>query len=107
MIDKIATLSQILEQNPDDAFARYGLAMEYANQGDTAASIQQFDLLLERHTGYTAGYFMAAQTLVRAGRPEEAKTRLRQGVASAEQTNNHHALEEMQAMLDDLEAQNL
>src|ERR1700674_3967392 len=32
VMDKIAMLTQILEQNPSDAFARYGLAMEHANQ---------------------------------------------------------------------------
>ncbi len=103
MIDKVATLTQILEQNPDDAFARYGLAMEYANQGDIASALAQFDLLLTRHTDYTAGYFMAAQTLTRAGRSAEAKARLLQGIASAQRTNNTHALAEMQAALDDLE----
>lgn len=104
MIDKVATLTQILEQNPDDAFARYGLAMEYANQGDIASALAQFDLLLTRHADYTAGYFMAAQTLTRAGRPAEAKARLLQGIASAQRANNTHALAEMQAALDDLEA---
>ncbi len=29
-MDKIAMLKEILAQNPDDAFARYGLAMEHA-----------------------------------------------------------------------------
>ncbi|HUZ04672.1 MAG TPA: tetratricopeptide repeat protein [Acidobacteriaceae bacterium] len=103
MIDKVAALSQILEQNPDDAFARYGLAMEYASQGDTTAALQQFDFLLARHSDYTAGYFMAAQELVRVGRAAEAKERLLQGIASAQRTGNQHALAEMQAMLEELE----
>ncbi len=106
MIDKISMLSQILEQNPDDAFARYGLAMEYANQNETAAAITQFDLLLARHADYTAGYFMAAQTLQRAGRSNEAKERLQLGIASAQRAGNSHALAEMQAALGDLEAEN-
>ena len=103
-MDKVATLSHILKQNPNDAFARYGLAMEFSNQGDTAAALQQFDLLLAQHADYTAGYFMAAQTLVRAGRPAEAKKRLVQGIASAQRTGNQHALGEMQALLEELEA---
>jgi hypothetical protein len=32
-MDKIAMLSEILKQNPADAFARYGLAMAYAAEG--------------------------------------------------------------------------
>ena len=59
--------------------------------------------LLEDHPDYTAGYFMAAQTLAKAERSDEAKIRLSQGIASARRTGNQHALSEMQAMLDELE----
>ena len=102
-MDKIAMLSEILAQDPQNAFARYGLAMEYASRGDTDAALTEFARLLEEHPDYTAGYFMAAQTLAKAERPDEAKVRLTQGIASARRTGNQHALNEMQAMLDELE----
>jgi tetratricopeptide (TPR) repeat protein len=101
-MDKIAMLSEILEQNPTDAFARYGLAMEFASQGDTATSIAEFDRLLTQHPEYTAGYFMCAQTLLKAGRETEAKKRLEEGIESAKKSGNEHARNEMQAVLDDL-----
>jgi predicted Zn-dependent protease len=101
-MDKIAMLTQILEQNPGDAFARYGLAMEHANQGQTDAALGEFDRLLSTHPDYTAGYFMAAQTLVKSGRRDEARTRLEQGIASAQRTGNQHAQGEMEALLEDL-----
>jgi predicted Zn-dependent protease len=101
-MDKIAMLTQILEQNPGDAFARYGLAMEHTNQGQTDAALAEFDRLLSTHPDYTAGYFMAAQTLVKAGRTDEARQRLGQGIASAQRTGNQHALGEMEALLEDL-----
>jgi thioredoxin-like negative regulator of GroEL len=41
-MDKIAMLKEILAQNPNDTFARYGLAMEHANQGDTATALDEF-----------------------------------------------------------------
>ncbi len=103
VMDKIAMLTQILEQNPADAFARYGLAMEHANQGRTEPALEEFDRLLTTHPDYTAGYFMAAQTLVKAGRTDEAKARLEQGIASAQRTGNRHALSEMEALLMELE----
>jgi predicted Zn-dependent protease len=101
-MDKIAMLTEILTQNPGDAFARYGLAMEHANQGQTDAALTEFDRLLSTHPDYTAGYFMAAQTLVKAGRTTEAKGRLAQGIASAQRTGNQHARSEMEALLDEL-----
>jgi cytochrome c-type biogenesis protein CcmH/NrfG len=102
-MDKIAALNEILTQDPANAFARYGLAMEHASQGDVEKALSQFQQLLSDHPDYTAGYFMAAQTLAKAGRTEEAKAHLNQGIASAQRTGNQHALSEMQAMLDDLE----
>jgi hypothetical protein len=45
---------------------------------------------------------MAAQTLARADRIEEAKTMLTSGIESARRTGNSHAQSEMEAMLGDL-----
>ena len=102
-MDKIASLREILEQDPKNAFARYGLAMEYAGRGDTDAALAEFGRLIADHPDYTAGYFMAAQTLARTGRPADAKQRLIEGTACARRTGNQHALREMQAMLDEME----
>ena len=98
-MDRIAALNEVLTENPKDAFARYGLAMEYSKQGDFDRAMAEFSILLENHPDYTAGYFMAAQTQVRAERFEEAKKLLRDGIASARRTGNLHAQSEMEAML--------
>jgi Tfp pilus assembly protein PilF len=102
-MDKVAMLKEILAEHPTDTFARYGLAMEYASRGDSATAIQEFDRLLAEHPTYTAGYFMAAQTLAKIGKTDEAKTRLREGIDCARSTDDQHALGEMQQMLDELE----
>jgi thioredoxin-like negative regulator of GroEL len=102
-MDKIAMLNEVLAQNPTDAFARYGLAMEYASRGEVETSLAEFARLLEQHPDYTAGYFMAAQTLAKSGRNGEARLRLAEGIASAQRTGNQHAQREMQAMLEELE----
>ena len=84
-MDRIAALNEILTENPKDAFARYGLAMEYSKQGDLDRALAEFSILLESHPEYTAGYFMAAQTLMRAERAgrreEDAAGRHRCGAA--------------------------
>lgn len=102
-MDKVAMLKEILAQNPSDSFARYGLAMEYASRGDVETSLAEFAELLKINPDYTPGYFMTAQTLAKAGRVDEAKQRLTEGIASARRTGNQHALGEMQAMLDELQ----
>jgi predicted Zn-dependent protease len=95
-------LNEILTQNPNDAFARYGLAMEYSKSGQTNQALNEFKKLLAAHPEYTAGYFMAAQTLSAAGRTDEARTMLTDGIASAKKTGNTHAQSEMEAMLAEL-----
>ena len=101
-MDRIALLTEVLSQNPSDAFARYGLAMEYSNAGDVERALEEFTRLLATHPDYTAGYFMAAQTLAKAERTEEARKMLKDGIASAEKTGNGHAQAEMEGMLAEL-----
>ena len=101
-MDKIAMLKEILAQNPTDAFARYGLAMEHANQGDAASALNEFEQLTTAHPDYTAGYQMSAQLLIKDGRYDEGRQRLEAGVAAAQRTGNRLALNEMNAMLDEL-----
>ena len=102
-MDKIAELKEILELDPKNSFARYGVAMELAGRGETAAALAEFDTLLANDPGYTAGYFMAAQTLATAGRTQEAIARLKSGIDSAAASGTRHAVSEMQAMLDELD----
>ena len=95
-------LTEVLAENPGDAFARYGLAMEHSKAGQTEAALAEFSKLLAQHPDYTAGYFMAAQTLAAASRTGEARTMLKDGIASAVRTGNQHAQSEMEAMLAEL-----
>jgi tetratricopeptide (TPR) repeat protein len=101
-MDRTAMLQEILSQNPNDAFARYGLALEHSNQGNVELALEEFGKLLSAHPDYTAGYFMAAQTLARADRTGEARKMLADGIASAKRSANAHAQSEMETMLADL-----
>ena len=101
-MDRISTLSEILAQDPKNALARYGLAMEYANSGNTEQAMEQFARLLSADPDYAAGYFMAAQTLAKASRIDEARTMLQNGIAAAQRKGDSHAAGEMQGMLDEL-----
>src|SRR5579862_1415702 len=103
-MDRIAALNDILSLNPNDAFARYGLAMEYSKTGEVDRAMEEFGKLLSVHPDYTAGYFMAAQTLVGAKRVDEAKRLLVDGISSAVRTGNSHAQAEMTALLDELKS---
>jgi predicted Zn-dependent protease len=102
-MDKLAGLKEILALDPKNSFARYGVAMELAGRGQIDEALAEFDTLLTNDPDYTAGYFMAAQTLANVQRVPEAIQRLKDGISCAVRTGNRHALSEMQGMLDELD----
>jgi len=106
MTDQKKTRRQMLEEfvskKPDDAFSRYGLAMECMNSGDTAAADTHFRALLERNADYIPAYLMYGQLLARESRPGEAKQILSSGIAAATKNGDQHARSEMETLLNDL-----
>jgi cytochrome c-type biogenesis protein CcmH/NrfG len=101
-MDRTAMLTELLTQDPNNVLARYGLAMQYSNSGEFARALEEFQKLLAANPDYAPGYFMAAQTLVKAKRIEEAKKMLQDGIAAAQRKSDTHAGSEMQAMLEEL-----
>ena len=96
-MDKIAALGEILQHDPANAFARYGLAMEHLAQGNPEAALAEFSTCIAHNPDYVPAYQISAQTLVTLSRTEEAVARLDEGIAAAQRTGNRHALAEMSA----------
>ena len=95
-------LEEFVAAKPNDAFARYGLAMDCANAGDTADADTHFKALLTTHPEYISAYFQYGQFLARTGRADEARTALTAGIATARRTGDDHARSEMEAALAEL-----
>ena len=106
MTEQKKTRRQVLEEfvskKPDDAFSRYGLAMECMNCGDPAAADGHFRALLDRNADYIPAYLMYGQFLVRESRSGEAKQVLAKGIAAAAKKGDQHASSEMEALLGEL-----
>jgi thioredoxin-like negative regulator of GroEL len=106
MSEQKKTRRQILEEfvaeRPDDAFSRYGLAMECMNSGDPAAADSHFRTLLERNADYVPAYLMYAQLLTRESRTAEAQQILANGIAAATRKGDQHARSELEALLGEL-----
>ena len=97
---RLDILKSILERNPTDCFARYGLAMEYRNTGDLEAAMVEFRALMAANPDYGPAYFHGGQTLERLGRFEEAREVYRQGIEVTARNGDRHARSEMQSALD-------
>ena len=90
----------MVEQNPSDTFARYGLAMEYANSGRLDQAVEEYRNLLAANPSYAAAYFHGGQALEKLGRAEEARALYRQGIETTTRTGDLHTRSELQAALD-------
>jgi len=95
-------LSQILTRNPTNAFARYGLAMELVSQSRIEEALAEFNRCIADNPDYVPAYQMSAQTMAAHSDTQGALARLHEGIATANRTNNQHALAEMEALREEL-----
>lgn len=102
IMDKLAALAEILQLDPTNTFARYGIAMEHLSQGNQEAALAEFDTLIASSPDYVPAYQISAQTLHSLGRKEATLARLDEGIAAALRTQNPHAVAEMSALRDEL-----
>ncbi|MGA7234398.1 MAG: tetratricopeptide repeat protein [Bryobacteraceae bacterium] len=98
--NRLDILKSMVAQNPGDAFARYGLAMEYKGSSDWEGAMREFRTLIAANPDYHAAYFHGGQTLERMGREDEAREMYGQGVEAATRVGDGHARAEMQGALD-------
>jgi hypothetical protein len=99
---RLQMLEEFVAKKPDDAFSRYGLALECMNSGDSAAADTHFRALIGANAGYIPAYLMYGQFLARESRNDEARQVLTTGIAAALQKGDQHARSEMEALLADL-----
>ncbi len=95
-------LEEFVVANPNDAFARYGLAIECVRTGETPAALEHFQKLIAVHPDYVAGHQQYAQLLAQLGRTEDARRAYHSGIEAAQKAGNEHARSEMVAALADL-----
>ena len=98
--NRIEVLKAMVAQNPADAFARYGLAMELIKGGDLAGAVTEFRALLEHNPNYAAAYFHGGQALEKLGEVEQARALYEKGVEVTGRTGDGHTRSELQAALD-------
>ena len=98
--NRMEILLSMVAKNPQDSFARYGLAMEYANTGDLERAIVEYRALIGFNPDYAAAYFHGGQALEKLGRIEEARQVYEQGIQVTGRTGDQHTRSELQAALD-------
>jgi tetratricopeptide (TPR) repeat protein len=95
-------LEKLLAADPGDAFLLYGLAQEYAKQGNLDRAVEFYDRCLGVDPAYCYAYYHKARALESAGKRDEAVGTLRAGFKQAQMVPDNHAAAELSALLDEL-----
>ncbi len=98
--NRLDILKQMVEQDPSNTFARYGLAMEYAKSQEFAAAVAEFRGLLTQDANYAAAYYHGGQALEKLGELEQARDLYEKGIEATTRKGDAHTRAELQAALD-------
>ncbi len=98
--NRLEALRAMVAQDPANAFARYGLAMELSNSGALDEAAREFRSLLADQPDYVPGYFHAGQTFERLGLIEEARSTYEAGMVAAGRKGDLHTKSELQGALE-------
>lgn len=96
-------LEEFVEQDPDDSFSRYALALELEKEGREMEAIPQLQEVIARDANYVAAYYHLGRVLARMGQVEEARAVYRRGLDAAAASNDQRTRGEIQEALDMLD----
>jgi len=99
MSARAQALRALLEQDPKNSFARYGLALDHVSNGDLESAVNEFRILITADPNYCAAYYHGGQALEKLGRPAEAAELYRSGIEATGRTGDAHTRSEIEAAL--------
>ncbi len=102
--DRLGKLKSLLEKNPANSFALYGIAMEYRSRGELERASGYFEELLTQFPGYRAAFMQHGLTLVSLGEVEGARQVYEKGIRICEEAGDTHAASELRDALGGLGA---
>lgn len=94
-LQRIQQLMGYLKEEPDNPFNLYALALEYQNHDPEKVAFY-FDALLQNHKNYLPTYYHAAKFFASRDETAKAKAIYEEGIKLATDSNNSHALRELQ-----------
>ena len=98
---RLKMLIQFYEEDPEDPFNLYGLALEY-QKTDRNKSDELFTKLLTDFPQYVPSYYHAAKLKVELKQPEVALSIYRKGIEIAKQQDEKKAGQELRSAFDEL-----
>lgn len=98
-MNRINRLLGFLERNPEDAFSRHALAMEFIKLGRDEEARQALETLLSKDPGYVGSYYHLGKIFERMGDLNAAASVYKKGIEAAKSSGDRHAAGELNAAL--------
>lgn len=92
---RIGILESYLNEDPNDDFSRYALALEYKQLGQFQTAYDHFLILKMQHPDYLATYYMAGKTAEALQLFDEALSWYSEGALVAIRAGEGHTLNEL------------
>lgn len=97
--NRLDVLKQMVAQDPNNTFARYGLAMEFANSGDLRQAVEEYRAVLKQDENYAPAYYHGGQALEKLGELDQARSLYEKGIEITTRKGDAHTRAEIEAAL--------
>jgi len=102
MSDRLNSLLKLLEQDPDDSFLLYGIALEHISTGNYEEAERYLSSIIKKDSDYVPAYMQLAQVYENLNLIDKAKNIYKEGIEIARKNNDSHAADEMEDFLNEL-----
>ena len=99
---RIVQIKKMLEEQGDDPFLWYALAMEYISEGNDDGARGIFEELIHRSPDYHATYYHFAKLLERKQETDQAQAMYEKGMEITKKLGEMHAYGELRSAYDEL-----
>jgi Tfp pilus assembly protein PilF len=96
---RIAQLKAFLEEDPDDNFTLFALALEYIKKGDAGQAEKLFKSILVNDPAYVGVYYHLGKLYESLGDISMARSTYNEGIVVTRKARELHALSELETAL--------
>lgn len=101
-MDRISRLTEMMKQQPGDAFLRHALGLEYVKAGREQDAEKMFREALALEDEHVGTYYHLVSLLIRVGRNTEAIALCEKGLPLCRKIGDDHAWRELNMLYEDL-----
>ena len=99
-MSRIDILKGFLNDNANDSFSRYALALEYVKLGQNDDAVREFETVKAKDPDYVATYYQLGQLYRNISMPHEAERTFRSGITIAAKIGDEHTRSELEGALE-------